>query len=117
MKITKRQIRQIIRETLNEYGGSSQQDVDAGTHAGAQRLAKTLQNDILRGASLFALASDTTLGAWGYDTEIVSAMGVRYVEVSDGPNIVDPLVILPAHAADPGPKDVVAGKFIIGKLS
>ena len=115
VKLTERQLRKIVRKAINEYGGMPQADVDAGSHAGAQRLAHTLQNDILRGARLFNLAGP--LRSWGYETELTSAMGVHYIEVTDGPNLTGPLVIMHTSAAEPGPMDVVAGEFIVGKLS
>ena len=98
MRITKRQLRRIIREAVDD-GGQAQ-------------LAQALKST---GPVPLTQVADA-LNGLGYYAQLESAMGIYWVSVINGPGIWNPLEIANVSQTEVGPNDIVVGKLVVGSL-
>ena len=102
MKITKRQLKRIIKEEiLNEQGRGNP----------LNSLAAAVQDLVDDGVSLWDFQE--RLPSYGFDDTEVMSSPISMVTVHVGGQ---KLVIVPSSAAEPGPNDHVVGKYVVGVM-
>ena len=101
MKITKRQLRKLIREMTMAPGGGDP----------SAELASAVQELVDDGKSLFDFKK--MLEAMGYQDVQVTTSPISMVMVRVGGN---KLAIVSSKSADPGPNDHVIGNYVVGVM-
>tara|TARA_B100000674_G_C37740780_1_gene868778 strand:- start:86 stop:409 length:324 start_codon:yes stop_codon:yes gene_type:complete len=105
MKVTKRQLRQIIREErariLNEAADPKVDEV-----------AAIVQAEVDSGkGDIFTMADK--LKAAGHNAEYMSGMGMRYVQV---PHKRGHIVVISKNSVEPDSETVIVGPYAIGYM-
>ncbi|MAI58274.1 MAG: hypothetical protein CML56_04740 [Rhodobacteraceae bacterium] len=106
MKITKRQLRRIIREQI---GGkySSHPDVD--------QLAVAVQKIVDSGSSAI-MDMDRKLQDMGYESaEYISGAGMRLVQIPMGPGAY--LVVISKNSVEPDSETAIVGPYAVGLMT
>ncbi|MDB4337561.1 hypothetical protein OAA09_00925 [bacterium] len=102
MKITKRQLRRIIKEEL----------LREATDPKIQSIAYMVQAEIDRGdGDIFTLAD--VLQASGLPAEYRSGLGMRYVQV---PHKRGHIVVISKNSVVPASDDIIVGPYAIGYM-
>ena len=117
MRVTKSQLRRIIREERQKLLRESY--TESGTYSpdqGLNRLAGVVQTIADQGARLMDFAGVLDSPAYGYTAKTNSAMGVYFIEVIAGPNIEQSYSIANAKDVDVEPSDVTVGPYVIGTM-
>ena len=105
MKVTKRQLRQIIRE---ERARILQEAADPKV----DEVATVVQTAVDSGSGdIFTMADK--LQAAGHDAEYMSGMGMRYVQV---PHMRGHIVVISKNSIQPDSETVIVGPYAIGYM-
>ena len=108
MKITKRQLRQIIREERDRL---LQEAADPKIQAVADEV-QAIVADEDRGSSIFDMV-DKLIMAGFKNAEYISGMGMRYVQI---PYMRGHIVIISKNSVEPHPETVYVGPYAIGYM-
>ena len=114
MKVTKRQLRQIIREEkarlLREQAGgkySSHPDVDA--------LAAAVQTIVDSGSSAIMDMADKLKGMGYENADYISGAGMRLVQIPMGPGAY--LVVISKNSVEPDSDTAIVGPYAVGLMT
>ena len=105
MKVTKRQLRQIIRE---ERARILQEAADPKIES----VAGIVQTAVDSGSSAIMDMADK-LKAAGHDAEYMSGMGMRYVQV---PHMRGHIVVISKNSIQPDSETAIVGPYAIGYM-
>ena len=103
MKVTKRQLRQIIRE---ERARILQEAADPKV----DEVAAIVQAAVDSGSSAIMDMADK-LKAAGHNAEYMSGMGMRYVQV---PHMRGHIVVISKNAVEPDANTIIVGPYAVG---
>ena len=105
MKITKRQLRRIIREERARI-------LKEAADPKIESVAGMVQAELDRGkGDIFTLAD--VLQASGLPAEYMSGMGMRYVQI---PHLRGHIVVISKNAVQPDSETVIVGPYAIGYM-
>ena len=128
MKITKRQLRRIIKEELlresqwqdNYDSWTAQRDATASggkysSHPDVDQLAAAVQTIVDSGSSAI-MDMDRKLQGMGYENaEYLSGAGLRMVQIPMGPGAS--LVVISKNAVEPDGETAIVGPYAVGLMT
>jgi len=113
MKITKRQLRRIIRESMLEQASFQGRPINRDPTEGLAKLHQAVQEIVDSGSSAIMDMADK-IADYGFNTDYMSGMGMRYVEVEIAGNT---FVVISKNMVEPDPDTKIIGPYAVGKLS
>lgn len=118
MRISKKQLRRLIKESLLEQASwrdsnNVRRPINRDPTEGLAKLHQAVQEIVDSGSSAI-MDMDEKIAAYGFNTDYMSGMGMRYVEVEIAGNT---FVVISKNMVEPDPDTKIIGPYAVGKLS